>query len=881
MKKKLLAILLTLAMVVTMLPAAFVTVTAEDGDVNLYPDNTVVEVGTAAEWKSNVKAGVNIKLTADITLKGAPLSTFYNGLIDGNGHTITVNYVIGADDTSFTPTQWPKIGGLFTRLYGCTIKDLTVAGTVSLAKDVTTSDKDPLEIGGIAGTVDGTATFVNVKSTVNVTVTNETNLVAGGFFGYTSRNGTSTQCNTSPKVTMKNCVYDGTVSVQGGYAGGFIGKNISTTTLTNCVAKGTVTANKTAARVGGILGWAAVATDGSMTMESCENQAAVKDGIYMGGMIAYLDTNDSIICNTTLRACVNKGDIVSELPTSSGWPSVGGMIGDTGWGKCDLDVVDCVNYGKVYSLNNNGGIMGSSKIDDVLTDGDYTLKNCANFGDVSGSSQAAGIVQYLAQTTMRIENCVNYADLTKTGKIAGIVLGANKVNKLELVGCVNYGKLSATETVGAILTRGYDACKEITLDGCVNYGDITVTTTGNHCVGGLIGQVGDTAATEKLVVKNSANFGTVSTLNSYVGGIAGALHAVKLAQFENCYNYGTVYNTATASSETGVAGIINRLDDEIDLDITGCHNFGKLSTNVWGWTKAGGILATAQDSKKVMKVDITGCSNFGVIEIYNYSGRTSDNTYSPEIGGIAGTCSGMAKDSTFNITKCYTNGVVVESDAAVTTRTKDHTDWKYSLGTISAIATDAGATTKTVSNCASAYKLASGTVTAKFSAITGENNVEIAADTDLAEVVVTLGAAFILDDGRIEPKYDLNNTATQVYATQEATAGDGETVDVRVLALVNSLKYKKAGVRLYLVGDTEAKAEQTTTTVYTGVLDGEDTLNSPYGTYYLPITLKGISNKGTYSFVVETFVVDGENEIAGEQYTITVTDGAVAAAKKN
>ncbi len=925
MKKKLLAILLTMAMVVTMLPAAFVTVTAEDGDVNLYPDNTVVEVGTAEEWKGNVAAGKNIKLTADITLEGAPLYTFYGGVIDGDGHTITVNYTIGADDTAFSATQWPKIGGLFTRLYGCTIKDLTVAGTVSLAKDVTTSDTDPVEIGGIAGTVDGTVAFVNVTSTVNVTVTDaETNLVAGGFFGYTSRNNTGNTCSTTPKVTMKDCVYNGTVSVCGGSAGGFIGKNISTTTLTNCVAKGTVTANKTKSNVGGILGRVAVATDASMTMVNCDNQANVKDGIFMGGMIGLLDTSGDTVCNTTLRGCKNNGDVISELPTSTGWPSVGGMIGETGWAKCDLDVVDCVNYGKVASYNNNGGIMGSCKIDDVLTDGDYTVKNCVNSGNVYSldGGQAGGIIQYIASATVRLEGCVNLQNSANTASFSGIVLNAKQVTNLELIdcvnygnltgssiggiltktvcdknkdtgnydspcknitikGCVNYGNLNGKNQVGGILTTAGEVCNNITIDGCVNYGDISMDTSYQwNYAGGIIGDVKNCG---KLEVKNSANYGTVQSKRGYIGGIAGALHTVNSAVFEDCFNYGTVLNTVTGTSEEGVAGIINRLDQAITLNITRCHNFGKLSTNVWGWTKAGGILATAQNANAVMEVNITNCSNFGTFEIYDYSGRTSDNNYRPEIGGISGTCNAMKADgSKFNVVGCYSNGVVVESDKAKETRTTN-TGWNYNFEAISAISTAAGANTKSVKGCASAYLYAnSKNLTAQFG-IDTSGNIKIDNQTDLATVVATLGSAFVLDDGQIEPVYALNKAATQIYATQEASAGEGNTVDIRVLALVNSLGYDLAGVKITAVNGTavaDDKGKVTTTTVYTGVKNGDDDAYAPYGTYYLPITLKGISNSGTFTVTLKSFVEKDGTTTDGATYTVTVTDGAVVSAKK-
>jgi hypothetical protein len=165
-------------------------------------------------------------------------------------------------------------------------------------------------------------------------------------------------------------------------------------------------------------------------------------------------------------------------------------------------------------------------------------------------------------------------------------------------------------------------------------------------------------------------------------------------------------------------------------------------------------------------------------------------------------------------------------------------------------------------------------------------------NSDLNDVVNTLnnglaaGEMFIVDDGRIEPKYSFNNVSTQVYATQDAVNGDNNTVSVRILALVNSLGYDWAGVNLYAVGSDEAGIVEETNIVYSGVKNvkkdkTEETLYAPYGTYYLPITVKGIEKEGTYTFVVETYVKKDKVETLSEKYTITITNGEVVSAKKN
>ncbi len=143
----------------------------------------------------------------------------------------------------------------------------------------------------------------------------------------------------------------------------------------------------------------------------------------------------------------------------------------------------------------------------------------------------------------------------------------------------------------------------------------------------------------------------------------------------------------------------------------------------------------------------------------------------------------------------------------------------------------------------------------------------------LAMVVTMLPAAFVTvtADGVTATTA---HPPTWIYATQEAT-GNGETVDVRVLALVDSINYDVAGVELYQVGDVTPTITKTTTIVYSGVLDGSEILYAPEGTYYLPITFKGISNTGAFRVAMKTFVEkNGEREYSSE-YTLWVQNGAV------
>lgn len=370
-----------------------------------------------------------------------------------------------------------------------------------------------------------------------------------------------------------------------------------------------------------------------------------------------------------------------------------------------------------------------------------------------------------------------------------------------------------------------------------------------------------------------------------------------VATVSDCYSFGKVYNTQSSSSEESAAGIVGRLNGTVTVDIARCHNFGKVSANVNGFTKAGGILGLALDNTTVKDVEISNCSNFGVMEVYNYSGRgwvnstTKKYDYSPEFGGIAGTCSGMAAGSTFTISYCYSNGAVIESDAAKAAKAAHTEDWNVASSSVRAIC-PAGSKdgTNSVHHCVAVTSalVEGGTLVATgFSAIEENGVFAIDQNSSMSDALSVLNAdgsgnAFVLDGDQLEPIYALNDdeNPTQIYATQEANADEGNTVDIRVLALVNSLDYDKAGVELYKVGSTTPLTTQTTYTVYSGVLNGNNTVYAPFGTFYLPITLKNIDKETDFAVTIKTFVEKNSEKKYNDEYTLLVQDGEIVSKQK-
>lgn len=270
MKKRLLALLLVLAMVFSLMPAALAADTLSGSGTEDDPYLLV----TAADLKAfrdmaNAEASSKLcaTLTADIDLGGEAWTPFepsgyvteaYAGTFDGANHTIKG---LSVNSTS------SKGAGLFGTVCGATIKNLRVEGNVSASSSVSvggivgrTQTSATIDSCSFAGTVTstkkngaaGTAGIVGRVNAGTLAVTNCANLSdvtgsgsAAGILGYAG--------NT--KVTIENCYNSGAISGQN-YASGICsigtGKNGKTGKIGNCYNVGTITGTSDGAYYAGI-----------------------------------------------------------------------------------------------------------------------------------------------------------------------------------------------------------------------------------------------------------------------------------------------------------------------------------------------------------------------------------------------------------------------------------------------------------------------------------------------------------------------------------------------------------------------------------------------------------------------------------------------------
>ena len=152
MKKKLLAILLTLAMVVTMIPAAFVAVSAEESLLDYTAIDSASRLYEALNKCTDSTKSYKLKLTSDFTVTASNwvgIMDKYNVTIDGQGHTITVQ-INGLDDSVMGQATWPKFGVFASRSLGVwTIRNVNIEG--SFTKTTHTTKSQGPEIGSVVG----------------------------------------------------------------------------------------------------------------------------------------------------------------------------------------------------------------------------------------------------------------------------------------------------------------------------------------------------------------------------------------------------------------------------------------------------------------------------------------------------------------------------------------------------------------------------------------------------------------------------------------------------------------------------------------------------------------------------------------------------------
>lgn len=251
--------------------------------------------GTGGETR-NVAACA--KLTADIALTGTwtamgTSSNPFTGTFDGQGHAITGLNLTGSANQ-----------GLFGCINGATIKNFTLAGTVTASGD---------NVGSVVGYAKGASSILDVASSASITMTAAKSHL-GGIAG-----------NIEGSTAVKGCTYSGTMNVGSSTDsnGGIVGfANASCSgTIQYCFCQGTITTTGSGPVMGGILGYTNDESKNFGGVKNCYSCATLTysgSDKYVNAIVgriranAATTTDNTYLEGTAARACNTDGPSIPE-----------------------------------------------------------------------------------------------------------------------------------------------------------------------------------------------------------------------------------------------------------------------------------------------------------------------------------------------------------------------------------------------------------------------------------------------------------------------------------------------------------------------------------------------------------------------------------------
>lgn len=615
-----------------------------DLKVGLEQDITF-DATTSADFNST--GGIGLKTAA-----GDAEDFYFNGLFDGQGHTIAG---LAATVPVFKATQ--DAG---------TVKDLTVDGTCSFT--FTHPNTAEAMFGSVVGYHKGVLDNVKVAADISLAavadVTQMTTL--GGLAG-----------RTTVGKLQNGCEYSGLISTPAGFTttgkliiGGLVGRFSNAGSISDSFFKGAISnyalvssTDKTNPYL--IIGGAVGFLDGGATVSSTNSTA---------------DHEEVATGHSTL-----KGRIVISTTTAYN-SALGGIVGELQKGN----VSDCTNAATLscYIVKTgdasaryikNGGIAGKVNADGIVTD-------CINNGAINHRANPrlqdlGGIAGYNAGS---VSGCTNNAAVNhmtsgasgaanKGGRIVNIagVIGENAsgsvVSDVHNTGNIQISAMEASydkdndkplceaRMGGVIALNSGDidggSTKNITNTGQVYFNTNFALQFIGYELGGIVGY--STASVQNARNSGYVLFNWASDANVaskvYVGGIVGMMAGN--GTIGGCINEGGESHAGEVypNVKAGSAGHNNIFGGGIlgystsDVSISGCTNSGYVhggnSTRVNGTSfYLGGIVAYLGGASKILD-----CTNTGQV---NSTHQNNNDTIGSAalIGGLAGHVEGTDSD---------------------------------------------------------------------------------------------------------------------------------------------------------------------------------------------------------------------------------------------
>ncbi len=524
--KKLISILLTIAMLSALLAVAGVAVTTASAASG-------TPVSNVDEFLSMRPTG-NYYLANDITIPqmyGIESDGYFwefSGTFDGNGKTITL-----ADTAE-------GFNSVFFMVLEGTVKNLTIKGNTVM--------NDPgTGYGALA--FFGSGKFENITSEVNITVSAQ--MQEEPVAGLVSTVITDTEfvnCTNKGNITVNGDagLQGDLLASMGGIAGAVEGGYYGTVKFRGCTNEGKLVSTQKRLRIGGILGFA---RHTCVELLSCENKGDIEfnsDGTGeggahtgVGGIFGCFQSPSYADGAVVLDNCINRGEISVVNGGRALDAHVGGIMGRA-FATPTIVATGCINYGKMNvdeseDWSGTGGIIGSIMTVSIsyswsqLESAEYTFQNCENHGDIFGR-YAGGIVGSSWELMesgikMDFQNCVNTGVVSGTVYSGGIFgkAGCDEINSgasrgfgnLGFFRCLNIGEVDGGGMSGGILgvmIAGSLNHTDITIfDACANSGRVSCdSATSKDFEGKTVGAAGILGYTARPVtIKNCVNAGAL------------------------------------------------------------------------------------------------------------------------------------------------------------------------------------------------------------------------------------------------------------------------------------------------------------------------------------------------------------------------------------
>lgn len=644
MTKRLLSLILVLAMVVAYVPPMATQVEAVTGNTTEFAGGA----GTAEdpylistkEHLNNVRnyLSAHFKMINDIEFTDADFAeggAFYNsgagwkpigtfdGVFDGNGyaiHGIQINEI----NTNYVYTSGDFIG-LFVTVSGMVCNLHMV--DVDILVNIEDYYSDSHYCGAIAGKVsDGTIE----KCSVSGTIIGKGDVVAGGLAGeITGSTGSVNACHNNANVSSEF------------RAGGLAGEQGGNSKIANCYNTGTIYGPKS--NTGGIVGcsgegtiWTSYnvgnvrfsATDSSMGYAICEDKGTW-DCYYLSG--SGYGNNQATVLNDTQMQSQSAFD-------GFNFENVWTMAGNPEYPYPELQSLPCSSFGNTQEFAGGFGIAGAP----------YLISNKEHLNNVRN---------YLS-AHFKMINDIEFteADFAEGGAFHNNGQGWIPISKFQgIFDGSNYTirnlKISRTSDKVGLFGEVYNAdIRNIRL--------VNASITGRNYVGGICGYLSTGGSSSSNPVKGISGCYVDGKIQAqeYAGGISGYMYGVDYwqgissnyayanTQIKNCYNKAIVI-------ANNYAGGITASTYSAGCKIVQCINEGSVSSD----GNAGGILGylTGDDSNTWSQ----GGMGTTHQTYYYYSYDYSSVTDCLNKGSVSGKCAGGIVGKAYSPTRNYNSGI--------------------------------------------------------------------------------------------------------------------------------------------------------------------------------------------------------------------------------